>query len=69
MNNTVIYFHCRYLSRAIVFDAQTDTECFFHCNSWLAVDIGDCKLDQTFTAATQSEVKQLNNLFITNASR
>jgi len=59
----------RYLSRVVIYSPSEDVQYYFICDAWLAVDIGDCVLDKTFNAATESQVKEFQHLFPTRTLR
>lgn len=42
----------------LVHDVATDQKWYFLCNSWLAIDVGDCVLDKVFPVATEEDMKQ-----------
>ncbi|XP_038069881.1 polycystic kidney disease protein 1-like 2 [Patiria miniata] len=58
-----------FASRIAVHDLETDEWWFILCNSWLAVDIGEGLIDQTFPAATENELKNFQHLFSTRTIR
>ncbi|XP_022098115.1 polycystic kidney disease protein 1-like 2 isoform X2 [Acanthaster planci] len=58
-----------YVSRITVHDLETDDWWFFLCNSWLAVDIGEGHIDQTFPTATEKELSDFRHLFSTRTVR
>ncbi|XP_052023259.1 polycystic kidney disease protein 1-like 2 [Apodemus sylvaticus] len=57
-----------YVSRVLVYDSVVDRKWYFLCNSWLAVDVGDCVLDKVFPVATEQDRKQFSHLFFTKTS-
>ncbi|NXU90070.1 PK1L2 protein, partial [Xiphorhynchus elegans] len=58
-----------YVNRVLVHDLAWDQKWYFLCNSWLAVDIGECVLDKVFPVATEQDMKQFSNLFFMKTSR
>ncbi|XP_063168976.1 polycystin-1-like protein 2 [Candoia aspera] len=58
-----------YVNRVLVHDVATDQKWYFLCNSWLAIDVGDCVLDKVFPVATEQDMKQFSNLFFMKTSR
>ncbi|KAL7978824.1 hypothetical protein Chor_013313, partial [Crotalus horridus] len=58
-----------YVNRLLVHDVATDQKWYFLCNSWLAIDVGDCVLDKVFPVATEQDMKQFSNLFFMKTSR
>ncbi|CAM9436306.1 unnamed protein product [Bubo scandiacus] len=58
-----------YVNRVLVHDLAWDQKWYFLCNSWLAVDIGECVLDKVFPVATEQEMKQFSNLFFMKTSK
>ncbi|XP_060551059.1 polycystin-1-like protein 2 [Pantherophis guttatus] len=58
-----------YVNRILVHDVATDQKWYFLCNSWLAIDVGDCVLDKVFPVATEQDMKQFSNLFFMKTSR
>ncbi|ETE70234.1 Polycystic kidney disease protein 1-like 2, partial [Ophiophagus hannah] len=59
----------RYVNRVLVHDVATDQKWYFLCNSWLAIDVGDCVLDKVFPVATEQDMKQFSNLFFMKTSK
>ncbi|XP_071948700.1 polycystin-1-like protein 2 [Antedon mediterranea] len=53
-----------YLSRILIHEVDSEKCWYFLCKSWLAVDIGDCVIDQTFLAATKDELNLFHNQFL-----
>ncbi|KAE8297039.1 Polycystic kidney disease protein 1-like 2 PC1-like 2 protein Polycystin-1L2 Precursor [Larimichthys crocea] len=41
----------------------------FLCNSWLAVDVGECTLDKVFPVATEMDLKRFSNLFFMKTAK
>nr|XP_060644320.1 polycystin-1-like protein 2 [Anolis sagrei ordinatus] len=58
-----------YVNRVLVHDVATDQKWYFLCNSWLAIDVGDCVLDKVFPVATEQDMKQFSNLFFMKTSK
>ncbi|KAL4613536.1 polycystic kidney disease protein 1-like 2 [Arapaima gigas] len=58
-----------YVSKVMVQDLETGHKWHFLCNSWLAIDIGECVLDQVFPVATEEELKGFSNLFFTKTAK
>lgn len=42
----------------MVQDLQTEQKWYFLCNSWLAIDIGDCSLDKVFPVSSEMDLKR-----------
>ncbi|NWW80638.1 PK1L2 protein, partial [Climacteris rufus] len=58
-----------YVNRLLVHDVAQDQKWYFLCNSWLAIDIGECVLDKMFPVATEQDMKQFSNLFFMKTSK
>ncbi|NXO69413.1 PK1L2 protein, partial [Phainopepla nitens] len=58
-----------YVNRVLVHDLTWDQKWYFLCNSWLAIDIGECVLDKVFPVATEQDMKQFSNLFFMKTSQ
>ncbi|XP_074551429.1 polycystin-1-like protein 2 [Halichoeres trimaculatus] len=58
-----------YVGTVMVQDLQTQQKWHFLCNSWLAIDIGDCSLDKVFPVSTEIELKRFSNLFFTKTTK
>ncbi|NWI70106.1 PK1L2 protein, partial [Todus mexicanus] len=58
-----------YVNRVLVHDLAWDQKWYFLCNSWLAIDIGECVLDKVFPVATEHDMKQFRNLFFMKTSK
>ncbi|XP_077166400.1 polycystin-1-like protein 2 isoform X2 [Paroedura picta] len=58
-----------YVNRVLVHDVAADQKWYFLCNSWLAIDVGDCVLDKVFPVATEQDMKQFSNLFFMKTSK
>uniref|UniRef100_A0A8P4GNN8 Polycystic kidney disease protein 1-like 2 n=1 Tax=Dicentrarchus labrax TaxID=13489 RepID=A0A8P4GNN8_DICLA len=41
----------------------------FLCNSWLAVDVGECTLDKVFPVASEMDLKRFSNLFFMKTAK
>lgn len=52
------------MNRILVHDLAWDQKWYFLCNSWLAVDIGECVLDKVFPVATEQDMKQFRYLLL-----
>ncbi|CAG5865975.1 unnamed protein product [Menidia menidia] len=49
-----------YVGNIMVKDLQTEEKWHFLCNSWLAIDLGDCCLDKVFPASTETDLKSFS---------
>uniref|UniRef100_A0A8C3RV23 Polycystic kidney disease protein 1-like 2 n=2 Tax=Chelydra serpentina TaxID=8475 RepID=A0A8C3RV23_CHESE len=58
-----------YVNRVLVHDLAEDQKWYFLCNSWLAIDVGECVLDKVFPVATEQDMKQFSNLFFMKTSK
>ncbi|KAM6409331.1 polycystin-1-like protein 2 [Rhynochetos jubatus] len=58
-----------YVNRVLVHDLAWDQKWYFLCNSWLAIDIGECVLDKVFPVATEQDMKKFSNLFFMKTSK
>ncbi|KAL7385772.1 hypothetical protein ABVT39_028164 [Epinephelus coioides] len=58
-----------YVGNVMVQDLQTEQKWHFLCNSWLAIDLGDCSLDKVFPGSTEVDLKRFSNLFFMKTSR
>ncbi|XP_038662286.1 polycystic kidney disease protein 1-like 2 [Scyliorhinus canicula] len=58
-----------YVNRISVLDLETDQRWCFLCNSWLAIDVGDCLLDKAFRVATEMDLKRFSNLFFMKTAK
>ncbi|XP_067853685.1 polycystin-1-like protein 2 [Heptranchias perlo] len=58
-----------YVNRVTVLDFETDQRWCFLCNSWLAIDVGDCLLDKAFPVATEMDLKRFSNLFFMKTAK
>lgn len=46
----------------MVQDLDSGQKWHFLCNSWLAVDVGECTLDKVFPVATEVDLKRFRSL-------
>ncbi|XP_028289475.1 polycystic kidney disease protein 1-like 2 [Parambassis ranga] len=58
-----------YVSNVMVQDLQTERKWHFLCNSWLAIDVGDCCIDTVFPVASEGELKKFSNLFFMKTTK
>ncbi|KAM4731296.1 polycystin-1-like protein 2 [Anableps anableps] len=58
-----------FVGNILVQDLQTEQKWYFLCNSWLAIDMGDCCLDKHFPVSTQMDLKKFSNLFFMKTAR
>ncbi|XP_023806954.1 polycystic kidney disease protein 1-like 2, partial [Oryzias latipes] len=58
-----------YVANIMVQDLQTEQKWNFLCNSWLALDVGDCCIDRIFFVSTEEELKRFSNLFFMKTTR
>ncbi|XP_060741700.1 polycystin-1-like protein 2 [Tachysurus vachellii] len=58
-----------YVNRVMVQDLETGQLWNFLCNSWLAIDLGDCTLDKVFPIASETELKGFHNIFFTKTAK
>ncbi|XP_068186396.1 polycystin-1-like protein 2 [Antennarius striatus] len=58
-----------YVGNVMVEDLQTQQKWHFLCNSWLAVNMGDCSLDKLFPVSTETDLKRFRNLFFTRTCK
>uniref|UniRef100_A0A3B4YES0 Polycystic kidney disease protein 1-like 2 n=1 Tax=Seriola lalandi dorsalis TaxID=1841481 RepID=A0A3B4YES0_SERLL len=58
-----------YVGNIMVQDLQTNQKWHFLCNSWLAIDIGDCSLDKVFPVSTEMDLKRFSNLFFMKTTK
>ncbi|KAM7380789.1 hypothetical protein PAMP_004062 [Pampus punctatissimus] len=49
-----------YVSSVVVQDLQTEQKWYFLCNSWLAIDVGDCSLDKVCPVSTEMDLKRFS---------
>ncbi|XP_061578916.1 polycystin-1-like protein 2 [Cololabis saira] len=52
-----------YVGNVVAQDLQTKQKWYFMCNSWLALDMGDCLLDKVFPVSEEMDLKKFSNLF------
>ncbi|XP_053283068.1 polycystic kidney disease protein 1-like 2 [Pleuronectes platessa] len=58
-----------YVNKVMVQDLESGQKWHFLCNSWLAVDVGDCALDMVFPVATEMDLKKFSNLFFMKTAK
>ncbi|KAK2906286.1 hypothetical protein Q8A73_010229 [Channa argus] len=58
-----------FVGNVVVQDLQTDQKWYFLCNTWLAIDVGDCSLDKVFPVSTEVDLKKFSNLFFMKVSK
>ncbi|XP_028980855.2 polycystic kidney disease protein 1-like 2 [Esox lucius] len=58
-----------YINKVVVEDLETGQKWHFLCNSWLAIDMGECVLDKVFTVATEMDLKKFSNLFFMKTAK
>ncbi|XP_038045501.1 polycystic kidney disease protein 1-like 2 [Patiria miniata] len=58
-----------YLSRILVHDLEKDRWWYFLCHTWIAIDLGDGKIDKTFPVANTEDLKDFHHLFFTRSVR
>ncbi|GAA6233697.1 polycystic kidney disease protein 1-like 2 isoform X1 [Lates japonicus] len=58
-----------YVNKVMVQDLESGQKWHFLCNSWLAVDVGECTLDKVFPAATEMDLKRFSNLFFMKTAK
>ncbi|XP_041858595.1 polycystic kidney disease protein 1-like 2 [Melanotaenia boesemani] len=58
-----------FVGNVMVQDLQTQQKWHFLCNSWLAIDIGDCCLDKVFPVSTEMDLKRFSNLFFMKTAK
>ncbi|XP_039983123.1 polycystic kidney disease protein 1-like 2 [Xiphias gladius] len=58
-----------YVNKVMVQDLESGQKWHFLCNSWLAVDVGECTLDKVFPIATEMELKRFSNLFFMKTAK
>lgn len=54
----IIDVTCRYVNKVMVQDLESGQKWHFLCNSWLAVDVGECTLDKVFPVATEMDLQR-----------
>ncbi|XP_053175168.1 polycystic kidney disease protein 1-like 2 [Scomber japonicus] len=58
-----------YVNKVMVQDLESGQKWHFLCNSWLAVDVGECSLDKVFPVATEEDLKRFSNLFFMKTAK
>ncbi|XP_075878911.1 polycystin-1-like protein 2 [Nelusetta ayraudi] len=58
-----------YVNKVMVQDLDSGQKWHFLCNSWLAVDVGECTLDKVFPVATEVDLKRFSNLFFMKTAK
>ncbi|XP_059209203.1 polycystin-1-like protein 2 [Centropristis striata] len=58
-----------YVNKVMVQDLESGQKWHFLCNSWLAVDVGECCLDKVFPVATEMDLKRFSNLFFMKTAK
>ncbi|XP_075335044.1 polycystin-1-like protein 2 [Odontesthes bonariensis] len=58
-----------FVGNIMVQDLQTEQKWHFLCNSWLAIDMGDCCLDKVFPLSTEMDLKRFSNLFFMKTTK
>nr|XP_057945528.1 polycystin-1-like protein 2 isoform X3 [Doryrhamphus excisus] len=58
-----------YVNKVTVQDLDSGQKWHFLCNSWLAVDVGECTLDKVFPVATEEDLKRFSNLFFMKTAK
>nr|XP_020466514.1 polycystic kidney disease protein 1-like 2 [Monopterus albus] len=58
-----------YVNKVMMQDLETGQKWHFLCNSWLAVDVGECSLDKVFPVATEMDLKRFSNLFFMKTAK
>ncbi|KAJ7986101.1 hypothetical protein DPEC_G00347310 [Dallia pectoralis] len=58
-----------YINKMVVQDLETGQKWHFLCNSWLAIDMGECVLDKVFPVATEMDLKKFSNLFFMKTAK
>ncbi|XP_048825578.1 polycystic kidney disease protein 1-like 2 [Brienomyrus brachyistius] len=58
-----------YINKVMVQDLETGQKWHFLCNSWLAINMGECALDNVFPAATELDLTRFSNLFFTKTAK
>ncbi|XP_007572505.1 polycystic kidney disease protein 1-like 2 [Poecilia formosa] len=58
-----------FVGNVLVQDLQTEQKWYFLCNSWLAIDMGDCCLDKLFPVSTEMDLKKFSNLFFMKTAK
>ncbi|GAB1293636.1 Polycystic kidney disease protein 1-like 3 [Apodemus speciosus] len=58
-----------YVSQVIVSDMTVKKKWHFHCNCWLAVDLGSCERDRVFTPASRGELSSFRKPSVVTHTR
>nr|XP_023646474.1 polycystic kidney disease protein 1-like 2 [Paramormyrops kingsleyae] len=58
-----------YINKVMVQDLETGQKWHFLCNSWLAINMGECALDKVFPVATELDLTRFSNLFFTKTAK
>ncbi|XP_051235467.1 polycystic kidney disease protein 1-like 2 isoform X2 [Dicentrarchus labrax] len=58
-----------YVNKVMVQDLESGQKWHFLCNSWLAVDVGECTLDKVFPVASEMDLKRFSNLFFMKTAK
>ncbi|KAM3877020.1 polycystin-1-like protein 2 [Diretmus argenteus] len=58
-----------YINKVMAQDLETGQKWHFLCNSWLAIDMGECTLDKVFPVATEMDLKRFSNLFFMKTAK
>ncbi|XP_064867230.1 polycystin-1-like protein 2 [Oncorhynchus nerka] len=58
-----------YINKVTVQDLETGQKWHFLCNSWLAIDMGECILDKVFPVASDIDLKKFSNLFFMKTAK
>ncbi|KAM7014972.1 polycystin-1-like protein 2 [Tautogolabrus adspersus] len=58
-----------YVNKVMVQDLESGQKWHFLCNSWLAIDVGECTLDKVFPVATEMDLKRFSNLFFMKTAK
>ncbi|XP_019634629.1 PREDICTED: polycystic kidney disease protein 1-like 2 [Branchiostoma belcheri] len=58
-----------YLNRVQVRDLQTNERSYFICDDWLAVNLGDGQIKRTLPVATEKEMVQFDQLFLSTVKK
>ncbi|XP_056899463.1 polycystic kidney disease protein 1-like 2 [Takifugu flavidus] len=58
-----------FVGTVVVQDLQTGQKWHFLCNTWLAIDIGDCLPDRVFPVSSEMDLMRFSNLFFMKASK
>ncbi|XP_014030757.1 polycystic kidney disease protein 1-like 2 [Salmo salar] len=58
-----------YVNKVTVQDLEIGQKWHFLCNSWLAIDMGECILDKVFPVASDIDLKKFSNLFFMKTAK